>query len=484
MFPPKEWPVPFWIDTLCVPLHESSRKRSLEHMEWIYKSASKVLVLDRRLLDVSANGMSAEEIGLRIMCSAWARRLWTLQEGSFQSRVFYRFKDTLYSYDNLNKEVMNKHALPSRRRNVPREHFLHRILDNPPNCQSPVSPLRKNAHKALNCVWLRVSSFFKEMNITYSQPDPKWLPGAQLNPWIQITVPRAIRTMMSRTTSKLEDEPLVFSSLTNWWSGSGVALVHTHPSERYRKFFTSFGFVPSQLIFLNQKRYKEDGSRWIPTSLLSQASPNCAPLAFEHSTLDQEWSQPTPHGLGGDYPGWHLPTTATGALPERFRVSLGPDAVYAARIYVAGEDEQSSPPPTIASATNLAIVVHHTIRARPLKCVAVLVSIRHGSGNAVTATSVAAAALRSSAAQPAVGGGTGMVAKFQTALKDIWTEYQDDQRILARHEALVDLTYLTQEELKFEQHLPYRTSASLPWIQADRIDYCTDDKGNNRWRIG
>jgi hypothetical protein len=77
-----------------------------------------------------------------------------------------------------------------------------------------------------------------------------------------------------------------------------------------------------------------------------------------------------------------------------------------------------------------------------------------------------------------------MVAKFQTALKDIWTEYQDDQRILARHEALVDLTYLTQEELEFEQHLPYRTSASLPWIQADRIDYCTDDKGNNRWRIG
>lgn len=52
-----------------MPVHEESKERALEQMEWIYKSATKVLVIDQRLLEISTSKISPEEIGLRIMCS-------------------------------------------------------------------------------------------------------------------------------------------------------------------------------------------------------------------------------------------------------------------------------------------------------------------------------------------------------------------------------------------------------------------------------
>jgi hypothetical protein len=417
-------------------------------MEWIYKSATKVLVLDRRLLEASTRDMSPEEIGLRVMCSAWARRLWTLQEGSFQSRVYYKFKDALHMYANLNKQIQKEHAFPHRRRTVLGDHFLNAVLNDPPNCQSFISPLQSQAHKALSCAWPRISAFFKEMNITYQQPDPSWLPGAQLNPLLQITVPRAIRTVMSRTTSKLDDECLVFSSLVHWWSGSAAKLVHTPAEERYKEFFTSFGVVPCQIIFLNQKRYEERGSRWIPRSLLSQASPKCEPLAFEHKITDDEYSWPNSRGLSAEYPGFSLPRGLFHST-RPFRVCLA-ESLYTVRVYVAGTDEH---PQGLASKENLAIILPRSIWKTPWKCVGVLVAICGDEGQ--SARSV------------------GIMNRFQAAIKENWNDYRDKGRILARHEALVDFSRETESD-----------RLSFPLVPVERIEYLMDNDGNNRWRIG
>lgn len=43
-------PVPFWIDTICVPVDPQSRKGAIRSMEIIFKSATKVLVLDNALM--------------------------------------------------------------------------------------------------------------------------------------------------------------------------------------------------------------------------------------------------------------------------------------------------------------------------------------------------------------------------------------------------------------------------------------------------
>jgi hypothetical protein len=89
-------PVPFWIDSLGVPLWKKGRQKALKSMEWIYKAAPAIFVLDNGLLNIStaqtSRKMEPEEIALRIMCSDWARRLWTLQEGSFQERVRYTWQ--------------------------------------------------------------------------------------------------------------------------------------------------------------------------------------------------------------------------------------------------------------------------------------------------------------------------------------------------------------------------------------------------------
>lgn len=68
-FPSHRGPVPFWIDTLCVPRSGAGRKKAIGTIRWIFASVRVVLALDASLLDVSTESMLQEEIGLRIMVS-------------------------------------------------------------------------------------------------------------------------------------------------------------------------------------------------------------------------------------------------------------------------------------------------------------------------------------------------------------------------------------------------------------------------------
>ena len=43
---------------------------ALRNMEWVYKGASKVLVLDRNIYSLDSSGMEVEELGAHIMCSS------------------------------------------------------------------------------------------------------------------------------------------------------------------------------------------------------------------------------------------------------------------------------------------------------------------------------------------------------------------------------------------------------------------------------
>jgi hypothetical protein len=54
----QEKPVPFWIDTLCVPLTTKSRKIALSNMRSIYEKAHGVLVLDNALIGVNLSEIS------------------------------------------------------------------------------------------------------------------------------------------------------------------------------------------------------------------------------------------------------------------------------------------------------------------------------------------------------------------------------------------------------------------------------------------
>ncbi|EXJ76122.1 uncharacterized protein A1O5_00630 [Cladophialophora psammophila CBS 110553] len=88
--------VPFWIDTLCVPVqpkNTATRRRAIVAMRNIYENAAKVLVVDVDLLKSTTAGASNEEIAMRISYSVWWSRLWTLQEAVFAKELHFQFQD-------------------------------------------------------------------------------------------------------------------------------------------------------------------------------------------------------------------------------------------------------------------------------------------------------------------------------------------------------------------------------------------------------
>jgi hypothetical protein len=461
-FPDKKGPIPFWMDTLCIPVSrdkpqdfKKAKEKAIEHMEGIYKYATKVLVLDRTLMSVSSNDMSYEEIGLRIMCSGWARRLWTLQEGIFQAKVHYQFADTSHTYEHLNAAVRKEHAFPGRHKTVPETHFLQELLADPPNCTvTPFEPLACFAHKPLSCCWPRISSFFKELDIRYSQPDPDWFPGMQLVPGVSILVPRALRTIAYRTTSRIEDEGLILASLTNWRTGTAGPLITMLPKERLRACFERFAIVPSQLIFLDQQRYDDVGARWIPRSLLAQSSEGTAPLPFEHAIISDEFSWPSSCGITADYPSFHVtlpPGWVCSKDNQRFRLSLAGHH-YTCFVHDAGSQNAPSCLPS-----KLVLIAPRSIRSGPWKCVGALVSILEKDPSTYGKKKSWSVA--------------GLVVRGRNELAN----HYDKQRVIGRHEALADLERVPERQ---------GVDETLPRVEPVPMTEFTTPEGNTQWRIG
>ena len=335
LYPDTTDPVPFWIDTLCIPLEPEARKIGIQSMERVYKTAPKILVLDEALLRIESKSLSAEEIALQIACSVWSGRLWTLQESLYQKRVFYRFADAVQNFPFLNDTVRQLHAFPSRPRGVPQGHFLHKMLDDAPNLENPKSPLRRNAHKALS-LWPKIAIFFKQIDISNS-----WQAG-QTNE----SLSDVFRSMMTRTTSRVEDESLVFVSANSRLAGSVKHLLEAKPDERYRVVFRprhGYSDVMGHLIFLDQRRYAEDGSRWIPRSLLSQSMASDS-IAYVPRGAEDGIAWAT-GGISVRYPGVVIEKCGEDndgrSLPHEFTMNVqsskeSPLELYACSVFEAG----------------------------------------------------------------------------------------------------------------------------------------------------
>ena len=98
-------PIPFWIDTLCVPRKPKKskefekskefRKKAINKMKDTYKDADKILVLDANLFTnpLASCKTDPTEIFMRILSTNWMRRLWTLQEGVLGKSLHFVFPD-------------------------------------------------------------------------------------------------------------------------------------------------------------------------------------------------------------------------------------------------------------------------------------------------------------------------------------------------------------------------------------------------------
>lgn len=204
LYPQRYHTVPFRIDTLMIPIVPSGlaekekeaadlrKKAALRNMEWVYKGASKVLVLESTLFPLDTAGMSPEERGARIITSIWSRRLWT--EGCMKDRTFFQFRDGAISWPELHSQALQAASVSDWRKKhsvLPKKHPIRQLQKIPHvkyngsstqfvggsfntqvDISSPMhqakSKLDKLLFKALNPVWSIVRSFLEDMSLEWS----------------------------------------------------------------------------------------------------------------------------------------------------------------------------------------------------------------------------------------------------------------------------------------------------------------------------
>lgn len=137
-----EDPVPFWIDTLMIPVIPEDadketrelKRHALRDMEWVYKEAPKVLILDKDLLALDATGLQSEELGASVMSSTWSRLLWTLQEGCVAENTYLQLRDRAVLRTKLHQDVLRVSGVSAKRRRnsvLPESHPIRKLQELP-----------------------------------------------------------------------------------------------------------------------------------------------------------------------------------------------------------------------------------------------------------------------------------------------------------------------------------------------------------------
>lgn len=97
-------PLPFWIDTLMIPVqdeYKSARKKAITQIYKVYSRARYTIVIDNGLSDMPWSDKDYTTTAMRILASGWMRRLWTLQEAYLSRKLLFAFR----RWDKNNKHV-------------------------------------------------------------------------------------------------------------------------------------------------------------------------------------------------------------------------------------------------------------------------------------------------------------------------------------------------------------------------------------------
>ena len=86
--PEEKYVIPFWIDTVYVPLAPELKSLAIVSMHKTYHNATDVLVLDNCWKDVT-RAVPATEIMMRVRYSTWMIRLWTFQEARLSRNLWF-----------------------------------------------------------------------------------------------------------------------------------------------------------------------------------------------------------------------------------------------------------------------------------------------------------------------------------------------------------------------------------------------------------
>lgn len=225
---------PFWLDTLCFPLQpKAAYDRALVEMRQTYKDAESTLVIDAYLTKMNAapaptGGISVGGLALRLLCTRWSQRLWTLQEGVLPRHLFFQFADGPVNL--------------TERYRTPHEADLAFTLSF-----GVVTYLEVRARD------------MQDLGIEYKS----------------MTITEARNSLMFRSTSDPNDEPLCLGNILGVEPDRIVGVqvegdedgTRTR-TERMKVIWLSLETYYSDLVFWDMPKMQDEGFRWAPTSLM------------------------------------------------------------------------------------------------------------------------------------------------------------------------------------------------------------------------
>lgn len=302
LYPESSKHVPFWIDTLCVPLEKEVRKQAIRLMGKTYHASDKVLVLDGWLMKTEISG-NYELDFLKLKSCTWTQRLWTLQEGmlakhksllfqtqqgSISEEHLFEDSDSSTGYttsvlrglvgrngDTLADEQpeITTAILNTLERHTtiwedsPAHGFLSKYYDTANTEDQNKRGLISELHSWLihNFVWVEGRDYFvslrRPLAIT-STNLPDRIRHAPINQSNDVLV--VGHNMKNRSTSRIEDEAVCFATLL----GLDIGPILDRPSteERMELVFSQLKHVSAKIIFSHSRRIEKEGFRWAPAT--------------------------------------------------------------------------------------------------------------------------------------------------------------------------------------------------------------------------
>lgn len=262
--------IPFWIDTLCVPVGEKNRylegdktrdlrKEAIGQMAETYRQADRVLVLDSFILKLPYSADVIDKY-LGIHLSNWHHRLWTMQEGQLASRLFFQFRNGAQSLDMIKRYEL---------------HTIDRLA--PQNLCSPVRLLCAS----------ELESFYRESELNSNRRSN-----------ITARLRSCAHYLRSRETSRSEDEAVCVANILGL--DAKRILRHDGADDRMACLFDLIGVLDPRIIFHNHPRLKKDGYRWAPGTFLRQL-----PDIIVFPDTQAKWANSIPVAVipgGGGFP--------------------------------------------------------------------------------------------------------------------------------------------------------------------------------------
>ncbi|KAL4878177.1 hypothetical protein BJY04DRAFT_196396 [Aspergillus karnatakaensis] len=238
--------VGFWMDTLCVPVADKTRKdKAIASMRHVYSHAKAVLVLDDWLQKIPSDAPPLE-ITARIYLSNWLKRLWTHQEGFLPDALWFQFSDRPVEIKDIKSRLQ----------------AYEKTLE----AQGIHLGFPTSANSRLIDQYTFLEDGFKRLK----NEDDKWILYAPL-----------AMAMSERKTSRLADEIICLATIVDI-PVEEFQKIDSKPDaysgkERMARFLKRLGRFQTAVIFNNYDRLEARGYRWAPRSLLNMRTADLLP---------------------------------------------------------------------------------------------------------------------------------------------------------------------------------------------------------------